>query len=496
MPETIGVVTSPSKIDEFNMILLPGQHVRRGEYCIFKHPLRQDVWCLGRIIGGKRANPEILPTAITVVLFKMGFQISPDREVSILDVEAIGYKDGESFKPMDFPVAPGSEVYRAETQHVKGFLRGREGIQIPVGQDPYSGVEISLSLDTITKGHLAICGMTRSGKSTFVLTLIREACKRGARFLIFDRTGEYIQPLQEAGINCQVVDPSDFQGLASLTQEQVASLLGISLRSSAGASLVSSITELIEVGQKEKLRDPQEILSRCERKITRYKEKALSEIRSMIKRSTEVLEKLSGMREEPENVINLLKRRQAVIVDMSRERSITSQQTTVSNVLDQIFSFATSTRGEELTFLVVLEEAQFYAPERIVTYGDPYKTGSLDAVTACLSQLGGFNVGFIVMTQRPAYVSKSVLSQCNTVLSFRLMSSADHEQIAGVTGYSQYKVSSLLSGLEDHVGYLIGMGSPFGFPTFIQTLPDRLYPRKATKTPSEVLKEFSASQAS
>ncbi|MEM2619609.1 MAG: hypothetical protein QW356_09085, partial [Candidatus Hadarchaeales archaeon] len=130
---------------------------------------------------------------------------------------------------------------------------------------------------------------------------------------------------------------------------------------------------------------------------------------------------------------------------------------------------------------------QFYAPERIVSYGDPYKTGSLDRVTACLSQLGGFNVGFIVMTQRPAYVSKSVLSQCNTVLSFRLMSSADHEQIAGVTGYPLYRVAGLLSGLEDHVGYLIGMGSPFGFPTFVQTMADRTYPRKATKTPSQII---------
>jgi DNA helicase HerA-like ATPase len=485
LAEPIGVVSSPSKVDEFDMILLPGKSARRGEYCTFRHPLKPEIWCLGRIIGGRRANPEILPTALTAVLFKRGFQISPEREVSVLDVEAIGYREGGKFRPMDFPVAPGSEVYPAGPERVREFVRAGEGVQIPVGTDPYSGIEISLSLDIITKGHLAICGMTRSGKSTFALTFIREACRKGARFLIFDRTGEYVQPLQEAGVRCEVVDPSEFRGLSSITDEQLASMFGLTLKRSSGRALAGALRELLGGGKELKV---EEVLPLCEGKITRFKETTLGEIKQALERHREDLEKLAKMREEPLNVIEALKRVQAVIVDLSRERSIENQQVTVASVLDQVFTFATSTRGEELTFLVVLEEAQFYAPERVVSYGNPQETGSLDAVTAGLSQLGGFNVGFIVMSQRPAYVSKSVLSQCNTFLSFRLMSSADHEQIAGVTGYPQYRVASLLSGLEDHVGYLMGMGSPLGFPTFIETTAERIYPRKATKSPSEVLR--------
>jgi DNA helicase HerA-like ATPase len=485
LAEPIGVVSSPSKVDEFDMILLPGKSARRGEYCTFRHPLKPQIWCLGRIIGGRRANPEILPTALTAVLFKRGFQISPDREVSVLDVEAIGYREGGKFRPMDFPVAPGSEVYPAGPERVGEFVRAGEGVQIPVGTDPYSGIEISLSLDTITKGHLAICGMTRSGKSTFALTFIREACRKGARFLIFDRTGEYVQPLQEAGLRCEVVDPSEFRGLSSITDEQLASMFGLTLKRSSGRALAGALRELLGEGKELKV---EEVLPLCEGKITRYRETTLGEIKQALERHREDLEKLAKMREEPLNVIEALKKVQAVIVDLSRERSIENQQVTVASVLDQVFTFATSTRGEELTFLVVLEEAQFYAPERVVSYGNPQETGSLDAVTAGLSQLGGFNVGFIVMSQRPAYVSKSVLSQCNTFLSFRLMSSADHEQIAGVTGYPQYRVASLLSGLEDHVGYLMGMGSPLGFPTFVETSAGRVYPRKATRSPSEVLR--------
>ncbi len=485
MAEPIGVVSSPSKVDEFDMILLPGKSARRGEYCTFRHPLKPEIWCLGRIIGGRRANPEILPTALTAVLFKRGFQISPEREVSVLDVEAIGYREGEKFRPMDFPVAPGSEVYPAGPERVREFVRAGEGVQIPVGTDPYSGIEISLSLDLITKGHLAICGMTRSGKSTFVLTFIREACRRGARFLIFDRTGEYVQPLQEAGVGCEVVDPSEFQGLSSLTDEQLASMFGLTTKRSSGSVLAKVLRELLEKGEELTV---DRVLSLCQEKILRYKEATLEEIKGGLTRRREQLDKLTALKPEPLNVIDLLKKAQAVIVDLSRERSIENQQVTVASVLDQVFTFATSTKGEELTFLVVLEEAQFYAPERVVSYGNPQDTGSLNAVTAGLSQLGGFNVGFIVMSQRPAYVSKSVLSQCNTFLSFRLMSSADHEQIAGVTGYPQYRVASLLSGLEDHVGYLMGMGSPLGFPTFVETLAERVYPRKATKSPSEVLR--------
>lgn len=487
MPEVIGIVGSPSKIDGFDMVLLPEKTARRGEYCIFRHPIHRGVWCLGRIIGGRRTNPEILPTAMTALLFKMGYHISPEREVSVLDVEAIGYRDESGFKPMDFPVAPGEEVYRAETEIVRNFLGKSDGIQILVGKDPYSNLDISLSLDVITKGHMAICGMTRSGKSTFALTFIREACKNKAKFLIFDRTGEYVQPLDESGIRCEVLNPNDLQGLSSLTEESLAARLGLGSRAS-DKYLVSTLLEIIQEEGREKLSDLDYILEKCSPKIKMYRESTLAEIKRTLNRKKEELKSLQQMREEAADIIECLKKNQVTIVDFSTERSIEKQQMAVTNVLEQIFNFAISTRGEELTFLVLIEEAQFYAPEiRLISYGNPKDTGSLDMVTAGLSQLGGFNVGFIVMTQRPAYVSKSVLSQCNTLLSFRLMSGADHEQIASVTGYSQVRVANLLSNLEDHVGYLIGMASPFGFPVFVQTRGDRLYPRKATKTPSQLL---------
>ena len=142
MPEPIGVVASPSRVDDFDMLLLPGKSARKGEYCVFRHPLRSEIWCLGRIIGGKRWNPEVLPTALTAMLFKMGYQLPPDREASLLDVEAIGYRDEEGFKSMDFPPAPGAEVYRAGPEMIRGFLRAAEGIQLFIGKDPYSGLDI------------------------------------------------------------------------------------------------------------------------------------------------------------------------------------------------------------------------------------------------------------------------------------------------------------------------------------------------------------------
>jgi hypothetical protein len=200
------------------------------------------------------------------------------------------------------------------------------------------------------------------------------------------------------------------------------------------------------------------------------------------------------MRPEPVDIIDYLKRYEAVIVDLTKERSIRGQQFTVTNVLRRIFDYGVATRGEDITLLVVLEECQFYGPElSVISYGDPKGTGSLDRLTACLSQLGGYNIGFILMSQRPAYVSKSILSQCNTFIAFRMMSDADHSQISAVTGYPKWRISSLLSGLQDHVGYLIGMASPFEFPTFIETSKEgRIYPRKATLTPSQIITRGSA----
>jgi len=493
--EEVGIVISPSGIDEFTVLLTKEGALRRGSYCMFEHPVRRGVSCLARIFDGEVNNPDMLPLSFGPILVKSGVELGREKEVVLLKAEFLGYIDDGDFKSADFPPLPGQKVYEASAEDVRAFYTSGEGIQLTLGRDPHSGLELSFSVDAMTKGHMAVCGMTRSGKTTFVLNLIARGVERGCHFLVIDRTGEYIEPLSEVCARIAVKMPEEFRALSSMNVERVASFLRLDTRrktDSKIAEVVHSRIRRVISGelQPEDICDIASLFEECAQgERSDVKERLLR----LLEEREHLLKTLASMKIEPESIVDLVRENELVIIDLSKERNIDDQQLAIYNVLSPLFDHAVATQGEDLTCMVVIEEAQFYAPERsAITYGEHWKRSS-EILTACLSQLGGFNVGFIIITQRPAYVSKALLSQCNTFLIFRLMSGADHEQIASVTGYPRYRISKLLSGLPDHTGYVIGMASPFNFPTFIETVKEgRKYPRKATLTPSQVIERMQA----
>ena len=68
----------------------------------------------------------------------------------------------------------------------------------------------------------------------------------------------------------------------------------------------------------------------------------------------------------------------------------------------------------------MLEEAHTLVPENLGVGGD---FGASKAVIEKISQIAlqgrKYNVGFILVSQRTATVKKTVLNQCNTMISFR-----------------------------------------------------------------------------
>ena len=494
--EDVGIVISPSGIDEFTVLLTKEGALQRGSYCMFEHPVRRGVLCLARIFDGEANNPDMLPLSFGPILVKSGVELGREKEVVLLKAEFLGYIDG-GFKSADYPPLPGQKVYEASADDVRAFYTSAEGIQLTLGRDPHSGLDLSFSVDAMTKGHVAVCGMTRSGKTTFVLNLIARGVERGCHFLVIDRTAEYIQPLSDVGARVAVRMPEDFKALSSMDAAKVASFLRLDAKSrktdARVVEVVHSRVRRVVAGEltPEELCDVASVWEECVEGERR------SDMRERMLRLLEereaLLRRLAEMKTEPDSVVDLVRDHKITLLDLSKERDIGSQQLAIYNVLRPLFDHAVATQGEDLTCMVVVEEAQFYAPERsAITYGEHWKL-STEILTACLSQLGGFNVGFIIITQRPAYVSKALLSQCNTFVIFRLMSGADHEQIASVTGYPRYRISKLLSGLPDHTAYVIGMASPFNFPTFIETVKEnRKYPRKATLTPSQVIERMRA----
>jgi DNA helicase HerA-like ATPase len=89
--------------------------------------------------------------------------------------------------------------------------------------------------------------------------------------------------------------------------------------------------------------------------------------------------------------------------------------------------------------LFIVDEAQNYAPEKASKNMPSFRWMKVIA-----SEGRKFGVALLVMTQRPAYLSKDILSQCNTQAIFRLVNQADIQQVEqSVEGISEYDLMQL-----------------------------------------------------
>ncbi len=91
----------------------------------------------------------------------------------------------------------------------------------------------------------------------------------------------------------------------------------------------------------------------------------------------------------------------------------------VGKFLNALFKKAKETNGNFKT-LIVVEEAHNYAPER--SGKGSYSSRMLKKIA---SEGRKFDVGLLVVTQRPAYIAKDVIAQCNTSAIFRLINTND-----------------------------------------------------------------------
>lgn len=101
----------------------------------------------------------------------------------------------------------------------------------------------------------------------------------------------------------------------------------------------------------------------------------------------------------------------------------------------------------------VIEEAHNFAPE-----GGGRNNPASRIIQKIAAEGRKFNLGLIIITQRPANVSKGVLSQCSTQAIFRLINTNDLNQIKEVVeGVSEAEVN-LLPHFETGQAIFSGVG--------------------------------------
>lgn len=134
--------------------------------------------------------------------------------------------------------------------------------------------------------------------------------------------------------------------------------------------------------------------------------------------------------------------------------------------LEAVFSYAKQNRGQKIC--IVLEEAHTIIPETNFL-GDLGDYGSSKALVSKMSQIAlqgrKYGVGLLVIAQRTANVSKTVLTQCNTVICFQAFDETSFTFLGNYIGQNLVKA---LPNLKRYHAIITGKAVRSNLPMIIQ----------------------------
>jgi hypothetical protein len=300
--------------------------------------------------------------------------------------------------------------------------------EIFLGNIPDTNYPIFMDKQAAINCHMAILGVTGTGKSVFARDLIRRLAADGLKFVCIDFTGEYrsklghlnpveVVPAEVANELFQNIDAIAAEMAKFANQRDVAAMaqweseLRIGLRAAILAFLASesnvAVFELPDVA------NSTSILS-----YTRWFFKVLFEI---AKQGGHIAEQLC----------------------------------------------------------VVLEEAHTVVPEwSFVSADDRGAQALLNQISQIALQGRKYGVGFMVIAQRTANVSKTVLTQCNTIVAFQQFDKTSGDFLANYMGPTMIEA---LQNLRPRQAIAVGKAFRSGLPTIFRV------PEINEATPNEPL---------
>ncbi len=293
-------------------------------------------------------------------------KLESKNETGFIEGEAIQLGEWQndllSFQKFGWVPSINTPIFKADTSNTE--IQEFEYPEFQLGTIPNTKLPSIINLNEAVSHHLALLGVTGSGKS-FLAREIIKSLKTDTNVICIDFTGEYKIDLE--GLN--PIELIKVEGLNSLEET------------------------FAEKHEKALNRRPAEELE--------LKKKIQGQLDDYVKDFIEGDENL-GLFELPalSNTSFILEFTQFFI--------------------ESVFNYAKANKGSRVC--LVLEEAHTIVPETNFL-GDLGDYGSSKALVNKMSQIAlqgrKYGVGLIVIAQRTANVSKTVLTQCNSIICFQ-----------------------------------------------------------------------------
>lgn len=424
----LGKISDKTTTKEFNFIA--EARVKKLQYVTVKDP--EGHWTLGYIDN--------------IVRYKVD---------SVATVSVIGFRDSRGFlKTPAIPFEPDTPIYAADEDIIREVL-GIEDKGLYVGILEGYNLKVNLPIKHIITKHLAVLAKTGAGKSYAVGVLLEELVENEVPVVVIDPHGEYSTLAKKNDRKEELkfaerfdIEPKDYK--KNIQQYGIGIGNPIRLDSKLSAQEIVDIIRLTN-SQKtllysavKNLKDDYYTL----KDIMVEVEQSNSQARWGLLSNLEMLTDMKIFSANPTKVTDLVKKGKISIIDLKEGRPEV-QKIIVFKLLEELFEARKRNKIPE--FLLVVEEAHNFAPER--GFG---KAPSTNILRTIATEGRKFGMGLAIVTQRPARVDKSVLSQCNTQIILKVTNPNDlkaiTESVEGVTHGLKEEIKDLPVGVAIVVG--------------------------------------------
>lgn len=263
--------------------------------------------------------------------------------------------------------------------------------------------------------HLAILGITGSGKSVFARNLIRQIMLDGTKLICVDFTNEYKNKFNDIPISSIINEPNATEMFDAI---DVLSLELAKFKNQQDKTLIDEKQNLI-------------------------KSKFYNSIKEFL---------------ESNQSITLFE-----LPDVSNTTGILEYTKWFFKVL---FDIARKENNFDKKICIVLEEAHTVIPEwNFIGISEKEASSLVNSIGQIALQGRKYNIGFIIVAQRTANVSKTILTQCNSIIAFKQFDRTSSEFLANYMGIDMV---AALPNLQPRQSIAVGKGFRAGIPMIVQ----------------------------
>ncbi|MDI6642805.1 MAG: ATP-binding protein [Candidatus Hodarchaeaceae archaeon] len=385
-------------------------------------------------------------------------------EYLIAEARTLGVQGEQGLERTTFPPSPGQKVHDANPEALINFLGLNPDGGMELGKLKHHELPVKLDLTRLLRKHVAILGMSGSGKSFGTHVIIEELLDRlpergRVGIVVMDVHGEYTGLAESPGYSdrVRVVRGGEVRiGVPNINAYQFMEFLpdmsGMQARELQRA--LEGLRGEMRVGKGPFGLD--EVISRVGEDGNVHKH-----LRQALMGWLHDLQALDIFdRADNPNWEHLVEPGKAVLVDLSDMTSLRKKQMLVAYAARRLFN--ARKRNRVPPFVLCLEEAHQFCPS-----GESKGMAISRPIIETIAREGRkFYASLMLISQRPVRLSTTVLSQANTNIILRVTNPYDLEHIKQSSEAITGEVADMISSLP--VGEALVVGEAVSHPIFVK----------------------------